>query len=364
MNYSLVNQRRFASNDGSKSDYYIIDLALNEDNSQLGTNLSNELIEIIDTKTLQTITTIKDLQHMNHMIKYWPQSKDQIIVSSFDAIYIYDLRHKTSKISKQFKVNLNSSHLNAIHMTCFDFNSDYSHLVAGTELCEDKRVYIYLWDIRKPALIVNSYSESHTEDITDLCFHPKQRNLLASGSCDQLINIFDTNHTEEDEALVTTLNIENAVDKIYWTQSNDNQLICLTQEECIQLWHCEEVVPKLSFSALSPDSKFDYAIDVLPNDLVCVGDKSGSVLLFDINSNDSKNVNEIQFKGHLSKGHNQMVRTVCSASSDSVIYSGAEDGLICVWDQLESTDTLLNKSQSKTKNKMKRKEFKHRLNPY
>jgi WD40 repeat protein len=170
------------------------------------------------------------------------------------------------------------------------------------------------------------------------------------------------NETQEDDALITTLNIESAVEKINWTQTHDKHLFCITQDECIQLWNYEEVVPKVSLSALSSNSMFDYVVDVLrKDDLICVGDKNGSIMMFDINSND--NHNEIHFKEHLTKGHNKIVRTVCSASDDT-IFSGGEDAIICFWNNsLESSNSLIHKNQTKGKPKMKRTD-KKRQNPY
>jgi WD40 repeat protein len=309
---------------------------------------------------------------MNRVIKYSPQNDNHIIVSTFESINVYDLRHNSSKISKQFKIDFlpendfKSEELDLNHIQCFDFNCDYNYLVAGTELCEDKNVYLYFWDIRKPAAVLGAYYESHTNDITDIAFHPNRRNIFATGSSDQLINIFDMNETQEDDALITTLNIESAVEKINWTQTHDKHLFCITQDECIQLWNYEEVVPKVSLSALSSNSMFDYVVDVLrKDDLICVGDKNGSIMMFDINSND--NHNEIHFKEHLTKGHNKIVRTVCSASDDTIndtIFSGGEDGIICFWNNsLESSNSLIHKNQTKGKPKMKRTD-KKRQNPY
>lgn len=366
MYYSLINSRNFNSNNNS-SDYYIIDCSLNCDSTQLAVNLSNDLIEILDSKTLQTITAVKDLENMNHMIKYSTQNTNHLIVSSFDSINIYDLRHKTSKISKQFKINFRPEmclHLDQtqIHMTCFDFNYDNFSLVSGTELCEDNNVYIIFWDLRKCAQVLNVFHECHQNNMTCIRFHPNIKNIFATGSCDQLINIFDINKSEEEESLVATLNVENAVEKIVWSQTNDNNLFCITQEESLQLWDYEEVVPKVSLSAHSIDSKFDYVIDVLPKDVICVGDKSGSLSLFDINNVQNDDKNDIIFKSYLTKGHNKMVRTVCSPNDNSIVYSGGEDGVICLWN--DSFDSVVNKSHNKTKNKMKRIDSKNRSNPY
>lgn len=50
------------------------------------------------------------------------------------------------------------------------------------------------------------FNQSHSDDITDLKFHPKSSNILLSGSTDGLVNIFDTSITEEEDALHQTFN--------------------------------------------------------------------------------------------------------------------------------------------------------------
>jgi WD40 repeat protein len=172
MHYSLIKSKTFESMSETKTDFYVINLCLNRNRSQLAVNLSNLFIEIIDSNTLQTITRIKDLENMNRVIKYSPQNDNHIIVSTFESINVYDLRHNSNKISKQFKIHFlpendfKSEELDLNHIQCFDFNCDYNYLVAGTELCEDKNVYLYFWDIRKPAAVLGAYYESHTNDMT------------------------------------------------------------------------------------------------------------------------------------------------------------------------------------------------------
>lgn len=49
------------------------------------------------------------------------------------------------------------------------------------------------------------------DDITCLTFHPAKRNVLASGSTDGLMNMFDLIQSSEDLALTCSLNTESSV---------------------------------------------------------------------------------------------------------------------------------------------------------
>ena len=361
--YSLSDTKNLKSSD----DRYVTHLALNKDKSQLAVNLSNQLIDILDSNTLKTLTQIETLEDLNPVIKYSPQNSNHLITCSSDSVKIFDLRHNSHKIVKEFKVlvenEINLNELNFNQLLCFDFNCDFSYLCAGSEVSDkDKNSYIYFWDIRKPALVLGTYYESHTNDLTDICFDPNRRNVFATASSDELINVFDLNEAEEEDAILATLNVESAVDRIHWTSSVENGLICITQEESVQLWNYEEVAPLVSLSGLSSSLGFNYVIDFLPNlGLVFVGDKNNSIKTFEITKNDGKN--DIQFKDCLSDGHNKMVRTVAADSQNSIIFSGGEDGIVSVWKRLESTDSLIHKTQLKGKTKIKNKD-KNRSNPY
>ncbi|XP_054160120.1 WD repeat-containing protein 89-like [Oppia nitens] len=288
MTYHLANTRHF----DTRNDCFVIDLDLNCVKNQLAVNLCNKSIEIIDAKTLQTIQELKDLDSMNSLIKYSSREKNQLMVCTAEAVHLYDVRDKCHKSLKQFIANISQESgdrlfdISDIHLTCFDTNCDFTYLCAGTEVSEkDKNSYLLFWDIRRPALVLGAYYESHTNDVTDVAFHPQKRHLICSGGCDELINLFDLNETEEDEALISTLNVESVVDRIHWTKSDENDLICLTREESIQLWNIDDILLKSNFNSLSLNSGFDYIVGTLGNEgVVCVGDSGHCIKMFDINT--------------------------------------------------------------------------------
>ncbi|GJC85022.1 putative WD repeat-containing protein C63.06 [Colletotrichum liriopes] len=50
------------------------------------------------------------------------------------------------------------------------------------------------------------YDEVHSDDVTELRFHPSEPHILLSGSTDGLVNIYDTRISDEDEVVIQTLN--------------------------------------------------------------------------------------------------------------------------------------------------------------
>lgn len=67
------------------------------------------------------------------------------------------------------------------HVYCsFDLNAGNTLLCAGTEKVDDEDSFLVFWDVRKPgaAQPLGVYSESHSDDITQVRFHPVDRNRL------------------------------------------------------------------------------------------------------------------------------------------------------------------------------------------
>lgn len=68
-------------------------------------------------------------------------------------------------------------------------------------------------------------------------FHKEKTEILATGSIDGLLNIFNVMEQTEDDALTYSLNVENSVEKISWL--DDKKVACTTQSNDLQLWDTE-----------------------------------------------------------------------------------------------------------------------------
>ncbi|CAH1640496.1 unnamed protein product [Spodoptera littoralis] len=118
---------------------------------------------------------------------------------------------------------------------CMDISCNGRVLCAGSQLVEDD-AYLVFWDNRvtKP---LGGYWNSHTDDITQVKFHKSQTEILATGSLDGLINIFNVMELSEDDALTYSLNVENSVEKLSWL--DEKQVACITQSNDLQFWDTE-----------------------------------------------------------------------------------------------------------------------------
>lgn len=132
--------------------------------------------------------------------------------------------------------------------TCFDVNTNDTILCAGTERIKDD-AHVILFDIRKWSTLA-TFSDCHSQDLTQVKFHSHIPNVLASGSIDGLINVYNVSETNEDDALLYCINTEHSVQTIDWHKKNNsmetiksssgNLLTCITDTNDFQLIDVEE----------------------------------------------------------------------------------------------------------------------------
>ncbi|KAK4673119.1 hypothetical protein QC763_109000 [Podospora pseudopauciseta] len=117
------------------------------------------------------------------------------------TVSIWDFR--TNPIKPAMQIRGNTDPIPILSLAC----SNPTHtLAAGTELA-NHQASILLWDLRSsPSSPKITYTEIHSDDITELTFHPTTPNLLLSGSTDGLLSISDTLITDEDDLVITTFN--------------------------------------------------------------------------------------------------------------------------------------------------------------
>lgn len=165
------------------------------------------------------------------------ENPNTIFIAQGENIYIYDIRSNPSQPAQTF----HNEALLQKQFTCFDVNNDDTILCAGTEQTNGE-AHLLLIDVRKWS-ILSTYTDSHGEDLTQVKFHRSKPNVLASGSTDGLMNVFNVSETDEDEALEYCLNTESSVQAINWhTSSMDEKdyLSCITDTNDFHLYDVEE----------------------------------------------------------------------------------------------------------------------------
>jgi WD40 repeat protein len=121
--------------------------------------------------------------------------------------------------------------------------------------------------------MIGGFFESHTEDVTSVKFHPTNADLMATGSTDGLINIFDISKESEDDSLNFCLNTEDSVGSLKW-HPND-VLTCITNTNCLQIWdfNTQDLLKNWSRDAITETMQRKSVIDCNLIDCHDSGDK-------------------------------------------------------------------------------------------
>ncbi|XP_041454019.1 WD repeat-containing protein 89-like isoform X1 [Lytechinus variegatus] len=271
-----------------------------------------------------------------------------VFSSSRDGtVRCWDTRMKRNKAPQVFTGYEGNS------FTSFDINSTDDILSAGTEAV-DNDAYLMFWD-RRSTNLLGTYKESHSDDITQnnpfvikqVKFHPTKSSSLATGSTDGLVCVFDTSQTNEEDALVTTLNAESSVSHIDWCGTNSEYLYCLTHTETIRIFDAVESSEITKFDSVRESlmedlCKVDYLVDCfyhsgLKSLVVLGGTVSGDLHLLTVGRD------RLHFVHSLKGTHKGVVRCLHWDDQTQTLITGGEDSVVSSW----QPDRTANQSSTK-----------------
>lgn len=236
---------------------------INRDFGKLAASTSSNSVHLFDLNNDKGFTQLQrcDIDSINCTetqtvcdIRFGKECVNTLFVAATNGkVYTYDLRSKPTPVQ-----TFENADAQQKPFMCFDVNADDSVLSVGTEQYEGE-ANLLLFDIRKVSPLA-VYSDSHRDDVTQIQFHPSKSNILASGSVDGLINVFNISECDEDEALENSLNTEKSIQTINWHPKGNMQidddddvgggdfLSCITHtndfqlfdvDECEQIFQCE-----------------------------------------------------------------------------------------------------------------------------
>ncbi|XP_036398867.1 WD repeat-containing protein 89 [Megalops cyprinoides] len=225
----------------------------------------------------------------------------------------------------------------------FDISCNDLVLCAGTEQVEEDSLLMF-WDVRmakERGRVLGVYSESHSDDITQVCFHPRDPDRLASGSTDGLVNVFDLSHGSEEDALQATCNSCSSVSTVCWAGQEYGRLLCLSHDEGLHLWDLGHVdteepltvlsVPDARCSATLPgDAALDYFVggawvEDTKRLLVLGGTSRGELHVFDCRDQG------LELLKSLEGGHSATVRCFQWDPAGGALITGGEDAQLLQW---------------------------------
>ncbi|XP_011860784.1 PREDICTED: WD repeat-containing protein 89 [Vollenhovia emeryi] len=340
---------------------------------KIGAALSDHSCAIYSVgESLSKTVTLNHTQATIVGIKFSPTSKDIFYVAADNGlITACDLRAK-GKVVAEFKDDTENGKLKPL--ASFDLSCDEMLLAGGTEHTSGD-AFILFWDVRQTGAkvgnkdnILGGYWESHIDDVTCLTFHPAKRNVLASGSTDGLINIFDLTQSTEDSALTSSLNTESSVDRLGWL--TEDSLWCTTHTHDLQLWECEGACAYETFArsdlALSRNDDPDncylvrcHATNAFGQPFLLAGSstaKSENLRCLNIRKNCLETLYEIV-------GNKQVVRDSWVHEKSGSLVTVGEKGIVNVWQQAESPTQQSSGHELSTKIGTGRDRH-HRTKPY
>ncbi|KAG8511686.1 WD repeat-containing protein 89 [Galemys pyrenaicus] len=311
-----------------------------EKGSLIGVLCSNGSIRIYDKERLNVLREFSGRPGFLNGVKF-ANSCDRVYSSCTDGtVKCWDARLASEKPVQLFKGYPSNIFIS------FDISCNDHVICAGTEKVDDDALLIF-WDARMNSQNLSitrdplgAYSESHSDDITQVCFHPSNPNMVVSGSTDGLVNVFDISADNEEDALVTTFNSVSSVSYIGWSGKDYKQIYCMTHDEGFCWWDLNYLDTDKPVTCLNiqnvrevidmKEGILDYLIGGLYHEkmdqlLVVGGTNTGRIHLMSCTTSGLNHVTSLQ------GGHAAMVRSFCWNMQDDSLLTGGEDAQLLLW---------------------------------
>jgi len=175
-------------------------------NEILATITSKQEVKLYSLQNSEFLASLKG--HTNKITGVrWTDQPNLCFTSSWDnTVKLWDLRTKTEARCVVVGEEVHS----------LDLSGDFKLIATGTQSS------VSLWDSTSGKSFAK-YTESHTEEVVQVSFHPFLHEQLFSGSLDGLVNVFNyTVGHDEDEAYHTGINVESAVSKFGFSENKGN----------------------------------------------------------------------------------------------------------------------------------------------
>nr|XP_032818654.1 WD repeat-containing protein 89 [Petromyzon marinus]XP_032818655.1 WD repeat-containing protein 89 [Petromyzon marinus] len=354
---------------------------------------SDRRVRLFDRRTLRPLAALTRHGGPVVGVRFPRHSHDLLFSASEDgAVRCWDVR----LCGGRGEEGLGSDPVAVFHsnggraLASFDVNAPGSLVCAGTER-SDNDAFLTFWDARGgrgssrgpsgEVQPVGVYEESHSDDITQVCFHPADAERVASGGVDGLVNVFDLRQGSEEDALQATCNSHSSVAALGWCGRvaggagpraglpNDSGVglpgdsgggavglsgdwvFCATHTEGLLLWDLEQVttetddrpitvlnVPDVRIPEVTGGVRLDYVVDAFYHEradlLFIAGGTHGGDLHLLTPEFDSlrRGSPPLRTVCSLRGGHRATVRCLAWDGDDrGSLVTGGEDGQLVLW---------------------------------
>ncbi|KAJ3034663.1 WD repeat-containing protein 89 [Rhizophlyctis rosea] len=321
--FRLVHQRPPHQPEG-----WVLDIVPTRDNSLVAAPTTGGIVKILDAQSLAEAGTVNASRQQqggdSTLSEVAFDTTNNALLWTADKggkVGLWDLRSGGEALS----------HNVGAPVLSISVNSNHTLLAAGTELVgEDAK--ILFWDVRNGLSPAAEFIECHSDDVTQVRFHPEQPNAMLSGSTDGLVCLYNLETFDEDDALYQVIK-EDSVHKIGYFGPSYEYLYCLTHMETFSLWRFSEAERIYQFGDIrmqTPDVKVDYLIDCAYDAeglrmYLLSGSQEGGIGILHVN------LGKLDVVHTLNGGHDDIVRGLHWNPQTRTIISGGEDGRICLW---------------------------------
>ncbi|XP_076002880.1 WD repeat-containing protein 89 [Genypterus blacodes] len=348
---------------------YLLDVAL-QPTGLLAVSCSDYTIHLHNKDTLSPVGEYRGHSGPLCGVSFSRTSPDLLFSGSADGtVRVWDVRRPGTDAVQVFRSDPSHNYCS------FDLSCTGLLLAAGTEQVDEEDSFLIFWDTRKTdGKFMGVYSESHSDDITQLCFHPRDKDRLASSSTDGLVNVFDLSQGTEEEALQATCNSGSSAGSVCWSGPDYTQLLCLSHDEGLHLWdlgQLETDEPLTIFSTtdarnltpLADGSGVDYLVggswlEKAQKLLVVSGMNNGDLHLMEC---DHKGLRLLR---SLEGGHTSTVRCFKWDMEGEALVTGGEDAQLLLWQQGGEEVTTGQRESMKSESALKLKSRPHKNHGY
>eukprot|EP00099_Drosophila_melanogaster_P025434 NP_724865.1 uncharacterized protein Dmel_CG12134, isoform B [Drosophila melanogaster] len=297
-------------------------------------------------------------------VRFLDEGPHNILVGTTDGyVRLYDLRLRGEQARFKYTQHPNVPPVPK-SLSCFDRNANGRIICCGTEQFHSN-AFLVFFDVRERQQM-GVYFESHEDDITSLRFHAQNPDLLATGSVDGLVNVFDVKEPDEDEALLNTFNTESSVARLAWHRNvYDKDIIsCVTTTGDFKSYECEEGDEVASFERPDVTAAIRRKKAANFNLINAHNQEDGGVfLLAGTNFNKGEILRSVSVTSKNSlqplanfQGNKQIVRDSLFDSKRSLLFTGGESGIVTVWAQDASGTAFSSEKLKARKEKKSRKQ--------
>ncbi|KAF0719438.1 Aste57867_1034 [Aphanomyces stellatus] len=303
-----------------EQDYeYVLDCKTTASKEHVILALSDKTIQARSCGTLaceRQFTAHNDT--INEIVVSETQPWSVVSGSNDGTIKVWDLRQSAPVAAQTIQVG---SEVWSCSVGCGD-----TLVVAGAD---DRAVFFDLRTNRR----LGQYGESHMDNVTRVRFSPFRRSEVITASDDGIVCLFDVTIADEDDAIISIINVESSVAQFCLFGPEYHNIACLTGSETLDVWNlttAERLVhyPQIRDQCTALHMPTDYLVnchyDPTTDALhLAAGNHQGDLHLLHLNG--PSVVPQATLRG----GHKSAIR--CATWDDQMLLTGGEDSRLCKW---------------------------------